>query len=630
MTTEEAGGAPQAGGRRLTTIMAADLCRFAALSEDRTDEAARIVDALTARISRVVAVRGGRIFHRAGDGFLIEMPSATEGLAAARDLSAELRRDPLETPTGPARLRIGLHTGEVREDAGGDLIGHAVNLADRLRGEAAEGGIVLSEASRALLEGGEAARVPLRRMGDLKLKNIRQPVTAFEVAPRQGVLGWLNQVRRTAWVRRNKGPLIAGVVLVAVLNAYLVQDAVRRGSAREAAALAEAEAAARAEALDAQIARLSAQLAEAQDPGDLVAREAVEQAAASLLRSDDPLKAEAARLAVEGQPLAAAQALRAVYDAQSAAGAPPAALAETAVQCGAFAVDRDQSLALWAYERASERLPGDPLVLLRLSQVLLDLGRDADARAALTALLGTAPETRYVVRAEETLASIAKSERRFAEAEARLKRALSLAQAENLSRQEAYILQGLGSLSLAIAYGEDAERRADLPETSEARAYLDRSLRIFRAMSDTDGVVSVLGMLAPLSEVLGEHDEALRQYEEQLALLRDEGNQPKIASAAFNLSNLLSAHGDAPARDAALAVAFEAAQKGRVDGMVPFLRLAQARYAALDGRDEQACELLAEALAGTAEENPNVETMISSLGDARSHAGLAPLPCVPG
>lgn len=76
------------------------------------------------------------------------------------------------------RFRISLNWGNVIID-GDDIIGDCVNIAARLESFAAPGGIVLSKAVRNALE--DHTQYDLQPMGDLRLHNIRRPVTAFQL-----------------------------------------------------------------------------------------------------------------------------------------------------------------------------------------------------------------------------------------------------------------------------------------------------------------------------------------------------------------------------------------------------------------------------------------------------------------
>lgn len=154
--------------RKLATILSVDIAGYSrAMAKDDAGAAAAVV-ALRERASIIAEALGGRIFSTAGDGMMLEFPSATAGLKAAQGLL-----DAVNAPNTPApKIRIGVHLGEVIVAANGDLLGHGVNVAARIQALAEPGAALASEAVRAQARAGfEAAfipqgRVPLEKMDE--------------------------------------------------------------------------------------------------------------------------------------------------------------------------------------------------------------------------------------------------------------------------------------------------------------------------------------------------------------------------------------------------------------------------------------------------------------------------------
>jgi class 3 adenylate cyclase len=84
----------------------------------------------------------GRIVQSLGDGFMLCFRSARQALLFSIGLQRDLERQHLETPELAVRVRVGLHTGEVLVDDGGDLIGRHVVVAARIA-DLADGGEIL-------------------------------------------------------------------------------------------------------------------------------------------------------------------------------------------------------------------------------------------------------------------------------------------------------------------------------------------------------------------------------------------------------------------------------------------------------------------------------------------------------
>ena len=133
--------------RKIATIVAADMVgfsRLAAADEDRT--LARLRSLRSDLIDPTIAVHKGRVIKRTGDGLLVEFRSVVDAVRCA----IEVQHGMIERNVGlPAErrieFRIGLHLGDVVEEADGDLMGDGVNIAARLEGIAKPGAICLSE-----------------------------------------------------------------------------------------------------------------------------------------------------------------------------------------------------------------------------------------------------------------------------------------------------------------------------------------------------------------------------------------------------------------------------------------------------------------------------------------------------
>src|SRR5438067_6860242 len=162
--------------RKLAAILAADVVGFSRLTgadEDRT--LARLRALRSDLIDPTIAVHGGRVVKRTGDGALVEFRSVVNAVRCAIEVQTAM----VERNAGLPRerrieFRVGIHLGDVIEEADGDLMGDGVNIAARLEGIAEAGGICLSEdAYRQVRDRLTEAFVDL---GDRMLKNIARPV----------------------------------------------------------------------------------------------------------------------------------------------------------------------------------------------------------------------------------------------------------------------------------------------------------------------------------------------------------------------------------------------------------------------------------------------------------------------
>jgi adenylate cyclase len=133
--------------RKLAAILAADVVGFSRLAgsdEDRT--LARLRALRSDLIDPVIAVHNGRVVKRTGDGNIVEFRSVVDAVRCAIEVQDSMvERNAGLPPERRIEFRVGVHLGDVVEESDGDLMGDGVNIAARLEGVAAPGGICLSE-----------------------------------------------------------------------------------------------------------------------------------------------------------------------------------------------------------------------------------------------------------------------------------------------------------------------------------------------------------------------------------------------------------------------------------------------------------------------------------------------------
>lgn len=170
--------------RKIAAILAADVAGYSRLvAEDEEGTLARLADCRDV-FRDFIAKGGGRIFNTAGDAVLAEFPSAVEAVRAAIDIQESMRTRNLGLPAGRLMLfRIGVTIGDVVE-RGDDLLGDGVNIAARLEGLAAPGGVCVSRGVHEQVA--NKISVAFRDIGAQEVKNIPQPVHAFVVEMKDG------------------------------------------------------------------------------------------------------------------------------------------------------------------------------------------------------------------------------------------------------------------------------------------------------------------------------------------------------------------------------------------------------------------------------------------------------------
>jgi predicted ATPase/class 3 adenylate cyclase len=112
---------------------------------------------------------GGVEVDTQGDAFFVVFARVSDAVAAARDAVAALAG-------GPVRVRIGIHTGEPLVTAEG-YVGVDVHRAARIMGAAHGGQVLVSEATRRLLD----SDVRLRDLGEHRLKDLSAPQRLYQL-----------------------------------------------------------------------------------------------------------------------------------------------------------------------------------------------------------------------------------------------------------------------------------------------------------------------------------------------------------------------------------------------------------------------------------------------------------------
>jgi predicted ATPase/class 3 adenylate cyclase len=119
------------------------------------------------------AAHGGQEVGTEGDSFFAAFPTAPSATAAAVDVQRALAAEPW--PAGAEiRVRIGLHTGEASFSAK-TYVGLHVHRASRIAGVGHGGQVLLSSATRVLIEGALPDGVEVRDLGEHRLKDLEHP-----------------------------------------------------------------------------------------------------------------------------------------------------------------------------------------------------------------------------------------------------------------------------------------------------------------------------------------------------------------------------------------------------------------------------------------------------------------------
>jgi len=167
--------------RKLAAILVADVVgysRLAGVDEDCT--LARLRGLRSDLIDPAIAAHHGRIVKRTGDGIIIEFRSVVDAVRCAIEVQTGLiDRNAGVQPERRIEFRVGIHLGDVVEEADGDLMGDGVNIASRLEGICAPGAICLSEDAYRQVK--DRLDLAVSDLGSTQLKNIAEPIRVYSL-----------------------------------------------------------------------------------------------------------------------------------------------------------------------------------------------------------------------------------------------------------------------------------------------------------------------------------------------------------------------------------------------------------------------------------------------------------------
>jgi adenylate cyclase len=168
--------------RRLAAILAADVVGYSRLmgaDEEGTHE--RVQAHLRELVDPKIREHHGRIVKNTGDGLLAEFASVVDAVRCAGEIQRAMAGRDLDlADERRLRFRIGVNLGDVIAD-GGDIYGDGVNIAARLEGLAAPGGICVSGTVRDHI--GDRLPYAFEDMGEQSVKNISRPVRVYALRP---------------------------------------------------------------------------------------------------------------------------------------------------------------------------------------------------------------------------------------------------------------------------------------------------------------------------------------------------------------------------------------------------------------------------------------------------------------
>ena len=167
--------------RKIAAILVSDVVGYSRLTgadEDRI--LARLRTLRSDLIDPTIAVHHGRVVKRTGDGAIVEFRSVVDAVNCAIEVQRTMvERNAEVAPDKRIEFRIGIHLGDVVEEADGDLMGDGVNIAARLQGVAKPGGICISDDAYRQVK--SRLDLAVSDLGPTQLKNIAEPIRVYSL-----------------------------------------------------------------------------------------------------------------------------------------------------------------------------------------------------------------------------------------------------------------------------------------------------------------------------------------------------------------------------------------------------------------------------------------------------------------
>ncbi len=171
---------PQEGfKRKLTAILSADVIGYSRLMRDDEEATVRDIAAHRVLISDIIQQHHGRVVDSPGDNILAEFASVVDAVNGAIKIQEEIKRSNTDIPKDRRmEFRIGINLGDVIEEEE-RIYGDGVNIAARVEGLAAAGGISISGTVYEHIK--EKLSLGYHYLGQQDVKNISEPVRVYRL-----------------------------------------------------------------------------------------------------------------------------------------------------------------------------------------------------------------------------------------------------------------------------------------------------------------------------------------------------------------------------------------------------------------------------------------------------------------
>ena len=210
--------------RKLTAIFSADVIGYSRLMRDDEEATVRDLAAQRVLMTEIIQQHHGRVVDSPGDNLLAEFASVVDAVNCALKIQWEIKQGTTNiSENRRMQIRIGINLGDVIEEDG-QLYGDGVNIAARVEGLAAGGGISISGTVHEHIK--DKLTLGYHYLGEQNVKNIPEPVRVYRLLTEPEDAGKVigekrSRLRRKHFVALTVVILLLGAAAVAIWNFYL-------------------------------------------------------------------------------------------------------------------------------------------------------------------------------------------------------------------------------------------------------------------------------------------------------------------------------------------------------------------------------------------------------------------------